>query len=149
MGEMSDFRHTLAIQLNAPASFSAKCLIARGRSLARISQKGLATRIVTLPELAMKLLTALIVLFACLIGLVVLTPLVLAVVLPLGWLVIWLLPMIIIACSDKTTGGEKLAWILAMIFLSWFAWIFYFLLAPLKPRREHRRWPEYGRYRYD
>ena len=40
--------------------------------------------------------------------------------------------MLIIACSDKTTGGEKLAWILAIIFLSWFAWIFYFLLAPLK-----------------
>jgi hypothetical protein len=47
---------------------------------------------------------------------------------------LWLLPILIIADSDKTTGGEKAAWILAIIFLSWFAWIFYFLLAPLKAR---------------
>ena len=55
----------------------------------------------------------------------------------LGAIVIWLLPILIILNSDKTTGGEKLAWILAIIFLSWFAWIFYFLLAPLKPRRDY------------
>jgi len=47
---------------------------------------------------------------------------------------LWLLPILLIADSSKTTGGEKLAWILAIIFLSWFAWIFYFLLAPLKPK---------------
>lgn len=52
-------------------------------------------------------------------------------------LVLWLLPILIIANSDKTTGGEKAAWILAIIFLSWFAWIFYFLLAPIKPRPHH------------
>lgn len=51
-----------------------------------------------------------------------------------GCFLLWLLPILIIADSDKTTGGEKAAWILAIIFLSWFAWIFYFLLAPLKPR---------------
>jgi Na+/proline symporter len=51
---------------------------------------------------------------------------------------IWLLPILLILNSDKTTGGEKAAWILAIIFLSWFAWIFYFLLAPIKPRRYHR-----------
>lgn len=50
---------------------------------------------------------------------------------------LWLLPILIIANSDKTTGGEKAAWILAIIFLSWFAWILYFLLAPLKPRRQY------------
>lgn len=50
---------------------------------------------------------------------------------------IWLLPVLIIAASDKTTGAEKLAWILAIFFLSWFAWIFYFLLAPLKPRERY------------
>lgn len=50
---------------------------------------------------------------------------------------IWLLPILIIMNSDKTTGGEKLTWILAIIFLSWFAWIFYFLLAPIKPRRDY------------
>lgn len=52
-----------------------------------------------------------------------------------GAALIWLLPILLILNSDKTTGGEKLAWILAIIFLSWFAWIFYFLLAPLKPRQ--------------
>ena len=46
----------------------------------------------------------------------------------------WLLPIIIIASSHKTTGSEKLAWILAVIFISWFAWIFYLLLAPLKKK---------------
>ena len=48
---------------------------------------------------------------------------------------IWILPVWIIAKSDKTQGGEKVAWILAVIFISWFAWVFYFLLAPLKPVR--------------
>jgi len=52
-----------------------------------------------------------------------------------GCLLLWLLPILIIANSDKTGGGEKAAWICAIIFLSWFAWIFYFFLAPLKPRR--------------
>lgn len=52
----------------------------------------------------------------------------------LGCFFLWLLPILIIADSEKTTGGEKFAWILAIIFLSWFAWIFYFLLAPIKPR---------------
>lgn len=55
---------------------------------------------------------------------------------------LWLLPILIIANSDQTTGGEKFAWILAIIFLSWFAWIFYFLLAPIKPR------PRFSRYSY-
>ncbi|WP_414829654.1 PLDc N-terminal domain-containing protein [Alteromonas sp. H39] len=50
-------------------------------------------------------------------------------------LFIWILPIWIIAKSDKTQGGEKVAWILAVIFVSWFAWVFYFLLAPLKSER--------------
>jgi hypothetical protein len=47
---------------------------------------------------------------------------------------IWLLPLLFIASSSKTTGSEKLAWIIAVIFVSWFAWIFYMLLAPIKKR---------------
>jgi Phospholipase_D-nuclease N-terminal len=97
---------------------------------------------------AMKLLTALLVVLAVVVGIVVLIPIVgffLALALPLAGFLIWLLPILIILCSDKTTGGEKLAWILAIVFLSWFAWIFYFLLAPIKPRSEYRRY----RYRYD
>jgi len=48
--------------------------------------------------------------------------------------IIWLLPILIILSSNKTTGVEKLAWVLAVIFISWFAWIFYFLLAPIKSK---------------
>lgn len=44
----------------------------------------------------------------------------------------WLIPFMVILGSDKTSGKEKAAWILAVIFISWFAWIFYLLLAPLK-----------------
>ena len=58
-----------------------------------------------------------------------------------GVFLIWLLPILIIAGSDETTRGEKFCWILAIIFLSWFAWIFYFFLAPLKPVR--RDWHYY------
>jgi len=61
-----------------------------------------------------------------------------------GGFFIWLLPILIIATSDKTTGGEKAAWILAIIFLSWFAWIFYFLLAPLKEKPRYRDYRYYG-----
>ena len=97
----------------------------------------------------MKLLTALLVVVAVVIGLTLIVPIVgffLALALPLGWLIVWFLPIVIIACSDKTTGGEKLAWILAIVFLSWFAWVFYFLLAPIKRPRAHRRYPDSYRY---
>ena len=99
----------------------------------------------------MKFLTALLVLVALGFALVLLIPVfgfVLALALPLGFLFIWLLPILIIACSDKTTGGEKVAWILAIVFLSWFAWIFYFLLAPISRRAEDRRYSDYDSYRY-
>ncbi|HEY7670661.1 MAG TPA: hypothetical protein VIC71_00470 [Gammaproteobacteria bacterium] len=90
----------------------------------------------------MNLLGAILTIFAIGLGLVFLLPIVgvgLALLLMFGCFFIWLLPILIIACSDEVTGGEKVAWILAIIFLSWFAWIFYFLLAPLKaPRRRYR-----------
>ena len=55
-----------------------------------------------------------------------------------GVFLIWLLPILIIMDSNETSTGEKAAWILAIIFLSWFAWIFYALLAPIKPKpRQH------------
>ena len=56
----------------------------------------------------------------------------------LVWFVIWLLPIVFIAGSDRTGGKEKIAWILAVIFITWFAWIFYLLLAPIKPRAAGR-----------
>lgn len=96
----------------------------------------------------MKFLSALLIVFAVIIGVALLVPILgigLALAIPLGCFFIWLLPILIILASDVTSGGEKLAWILAIIFLSWFAWIFYFLLAPIKPKREYRRY----RYEYD
>jgi hypothetical protein len=48
----------------------------------------------------------------------------------------WLLPILIIIRSNKTTGSEKLAWVLIVFFISWFAWIFYMLLAPIKRSAE-------------
>jgi hypothetical protein len=97
----------------------------------------------------MKFLSAVLFGLAIVLGIVLLTPVLtagLGLALAFGCLFIWLLPILLIAGSDVTTGGEKLAWILAIIFLSWFAWIFYALLAPLK------RKPRYLRYdssRYD
>jgi uncharacterized phage-associated protein len=32
---------------------------------------------------------------------------------------------------EKTNGAEKLFWIRAVVFVSWFAWILYLILAPL------------------
>lgn len=58
---------------------------------------------------------------------------------------IWLLPILLIAVSNRTGGKEKAAWILAVIFISWFAWVFYLLLAPLnKPSCRSDR--DYDRY---
>lgn len=93
----------------------------------------------------MSIFTALLALFIIWLGLTIAVPILTfgaALMVMLGCLLIWLLPILIIAKSDKVSGGEKLAWILAMIFLSWFACIFYFLLAPLKEK------PELKAYRY-
>ena len=48
---------------------------------------------------------------------------------------VWLIPLVAILLSSRSSGGEKVAWLVAVIFVSWFAWIFYLLLAPLKSDR--------------
>ena len=53
-------------------------------------------------------------------------------------ILIWALPIIFISKSNRTQGGEKVAWVLAVIFVSWLAWVFYLLLAPLK-NSQHQR----------
>jgi len=96
----------------------------------------------------MRALSVLLVLIGLAVGLVVLIPLVglaLALLIPLAVLFVWLLPILLIAGSDRTTGTEKLIWILAIVFLSWFAWILYFLLAPVGP---DQREAAYRPYRY-
>lgn len=97
----------------------------------------------------MNLLTTVLVLLVVGICATALAPVVAAgvgLLLAFGCLFIWLLPILIIVASDKTTGGEKLAWILAIIFLSWFAWVFYFLLAPIKKKPSYREYREYHSY---
>ena len=49
-------------------------------------------------------------------------------------LLVWILPLLIIISSSKTTKGEKILWLVAVIFISWFAWILYALLAPIQRR---------------
>lgn len=88
----------------------------------------------------MKTLGNLFVIFLCILGLLAVIPLIslsFTFLFAILGLAIWFLPFWIIATSDKTTGFEKIAWLLAMIFLSWCAWIFYFFLAPLKPRHRY------------
>jgi len=86
-------------------------------------------------------LGTLITVFAIVVGAVVLIPIlgvVLGLVVVFGGVLFWLLPIVIIAASDKVGGAEKLLWILAIIFLSWFAWIFYFFFAPIFDRPQRR-----------
>lgn len=47
---------------------------------------------------------------------------------------LWLVPILLIVGSKKVSGTEKMAWILAIIFISWFAWVFFWLLAPLSKK---------------
>ncbi|MAR01297.1 MAG: hypothetical protein CMI00_12270 [Oceanospirillaceae bacterium] len=46
--------------------------------------------------------------------------------------IIWILPILLIATSDRASGRERLAWILLVIFISWFSWIFYLIFAPVR-----------------
>lgn len=94
----------------------------------------------------MKTLGNLVVIFLVIVGMLALIPLAMmgvSLVMGIFCIAIWFLPFWIIATSDETTGFEKIAWLLAMFFLSWFAWIFYFFLAPLKPRRRYSRYSRY------
>jgi hypothetical protein len=77
---------------------------------------------------------------ALIVGAIVLIPIlgvVLGLAVAFGGVLLWLLPIVLIAVSDKVGTAEKILWILAIIFLSWFAWIFYFFFAPVfdKPQR--------------
>jgi hypothetical protein len=88
----------------------------------------------------MKALGNLIVIFLVILGLLAVIPVItfgFAILCAVAVFAIWLLPIWIIATSDKTTGFEKIAWLLAIVCLSWFACIFYFFLAPLKPKNRY------------
>jgi hypothetical protein len=86
-------------------------------------------------------LGTLITVLAIVIGAVVLIPIlgvVLGLLVAFGGVLLWLLPIVLIAASDKVGGAEKILWILAIVFLSWFAWIFYFFFAPVFDRPQRR-----------
>ena len=86
----------------------------------------------------MKVLANLAVIILVIIGVLALIPLVsfgFAIFSGITVFAIWLLPVWIIATADQTNGFEKIAWIIAILCLSWFAWVFYFFLAPLKPKQ--------------
>jgi hypothetical protein len=79
-------------------------------------------------------------LLAIVVGAVLLIPvlgLVLGLAVVFGGALLWLLPIVLIAVSDKVGTAEKILWICAIVFLSWFAWIFYFFFAPIfdRPQR--------------
>ena len=44
---------------------------------------------------------------------------------------LWFLPFALIIGSNKTSGKEKVVWLLALFFISWFARIAYIVFAPL------------------
>lgn len=97
-------------------------------------------------DMPMKLLNTLITLFVLMLAAIVLLPVIgvgLALIVTGGVFIIWLLPILLIMGSDQATRLEKLCWILAIIFLSWFAWILYAILGPLVPRREYRYRSDY------
>lgn len=45
---------------------------------------------------------------------------------------LYILPILLILLSKKTIATEKLGWILAIWFISWFAWILYLIFAPVQ-----------------
>jgi hypothetical protein len=47
---------------------------------------------------------------------------------------LYLLPIVLILFSSKTSGGEKLLWLVGIFFFSWFTWIAYMLVAPISNR---------------
>ena len=50
--------------------------------------------------------------------------------------IIWFIPVFLVAFSNKTFGKEKITWIIAVLAVSWFSWMFYFIIAPVVERSE-------------
>lgn len=51
------------------------------------------------------------------------------------FLIFWLLPLIDIFVSKKVSQQEKIIWIFLCLFASWFAWIPFYVWAPIvKPK---------------
>ena len=51
-------------------------------------------------------------------------------------LILWVLPIMLILKSNRTQGAEKIAWLIAIVTISWLAWVFYLFLAPIRNKPE-------------
>ncbi|WP_298774606.1 hypothetical protein [uncultured Shewanella sp.] len=51
------------------------------------------------------------------------------------YIIAWIAPMAFIACSSKISKFEKIAWVVAIIFISWFAFVVYLLVRKIKMNR--------------
>ncbi len=51
--------------------------------------------------------------------------------------VVWGIPLGFIISDPIISTKERIIWIFAVIFVSWFAWLLYFLVAPVLPRENH------------
>ncbi len=66
-------------------------------------------------------------------------PIVTLIVIMLIIYVFWILPITMILRSESTSKKEKLLWLLAALFISWFAFILFALLAPILPPDDNDR----------
>lgn len=47
---------------------------------------------------------------------------------------LYMIPILWVLFSRKVSGVEKLGWVLAILFISWIAWIIFLIVAPVKKR---------------
>ncbi len=52
--------------------------------------------------------------------------------------IIWLISLVAIIRSPKTSGVEKVAWVFVTLILSWVGFILYLILAPLSGKKSVR-----------
>ena len=46
-------------------------------------------------------------------------------------IVLWFIPVVFILRDPKVAGKEKAIWVFAVFFVSWFAWVLYYFIAPV------------------
>lgn len=49
--------------------------------------------------------------------------------------IVWLFALVAIVRSPKTSGAEKIAWVVVTLFLSWIGFILYLIFAPLRSEK--------------
>lgn len=51
--------------------------------------------------------------------------------------VLWGIPLGFIVSDPVISRKERIIWVFAVVFVSWFAWLLYFLVAPILPRERY------------